>query len=56
MRTERALARSPQSFLTDHREDASRQAAGEFGGDAFLPKKALIALLLSVKSSKERLS
>jgi DNA-binding NarL/FixJ family response regulator len=42
-------------ILTDHREDAYRQAAGEFGADAFLPKKAFIALLLSVKSSKERL-
>lgn len=43
-------------ILMDHREDAFRQAAGKLGPDAFLAKRALVALLLSGKSSKECLS
>lgn len=53
--TRRIKAERPEAkviILTVHREAASPKAAGASGADAFLPKKALIALLLSVKVSE----
>lgn len=56
--TRRIKAERPEAkviILTVHRDEAYPKAAGASGADAFLPKNALIALLLSVKPSKERL-
>lgn len=51
--TRRIKADRPETkviILTDHRGDACRQAPSEFGADAFLPKRAFIAVLLSMKA------
>ncbi len=55
--TRRIKADRPEArviILTVHGEEAYRRAAGESGADAFLPKKALIALLLSVKAEEAK--
>ncbi len=55
--TRRIKAEWPEAkviILTVHRDEAYPEAAGASGADAFLPKKALIALLLSVKAEEAK--